>query len=328
LQRAISDFGADDAFEVTSKKLKEHYGIEVPISAARAITLRHGEAINEEQESGLESELGEGGVEQLIVETDGSMLPTVSIAPPEGAKSSKDGRKRRKLEWKEARLCLARDPIKVTPRYAAIMGEVEEVAAVLLDCVIIAGGGLGTHLHCLGDGAPWIANTVKDKFGAQATFLLDFYHLSDYLAGAANVIAGTEKQEWFTQQKQRMKENKVKEVVTELLSHCRSGEATQSQSKRRTESKSGEKQECPVEACKRYIENRMGQFDYQSAIEAQLPIGTGEVEGGHRSIIQQRLKLSGSWWLIPNINKMLALRTNRANNEWDTYWARRRQAAR
>ena len=59
LQRAITDFGADDAFEEACKKLKEHYGIEAPISTARAITLQHGEAMKEEQESGLESELGE-----------------------------------------------------------------------------------------------------------------------------------------------------------------------------------------------------------------------------------------------------------------------------
>ena len=42
LQRAITDFGADKAFGKVPKKLKEHYGIEVPESMAREITERNG----------------------------------------------------------------------------------------------------------------------------------------------------------------------------------------------------------------------------------------------------------------------------------------------
>ena len=43
LQRAVVDFGADKAFSHVPKKLKEHYGVTIPVSAARQITLRHGE---------------------------------------------------------------------------------------------------------------------------------------------------------------------------------------------------------------------------------------------------------------------------------------------
>lgn len=325
LQRVLTDFGADDAFEEGCRKVKEHYGIEIPVSSLRGITLEHGEAIKEEQETAIEGELPEGGVERLIAETDGSMLPVVSIKPREGAKSPKDGRKRRKLEWKEARLSLARNPDTVTPRYAATMGELEVARAQLVDCVIKAGGGRGTYLHCVGDGAPWIANTVRDKFESRATFLVDLYHVSEYLAKAAEVIGGKQKNEWFGQQKQRMKQNQVRDVLKELEPHCESCEVEEERRKRKKELK--DEKECPVEVCKRYIENRINHFDYESAIRAELPIGSGEVESGHRSVIQQRLKLPGAWWLIENINKMLALRTNRANNEWDAYWLGRRQAA-
>jgi hypothetical protein len=52
-----------------------------------------------------------------------------------------------------------------------------------------------------------------------------------------------------------------------------------------------------------------------------LPIGSGEIESAHRYLIQQRLKRPGVWWRGANAEHMLALRRNRANRQWDAYWA-------
>src|SRR5215470_15340779 len=35
LQRVLTDFGADESFLAATRKAKEHYGIEVPVSGAR-----------------------------------------------------------------------------------------------------------------------------------------------------------------------------------------------------------------------------------------------------------------------------------------------------
>jgi len=56
------------------------------------------------------------------------------------------------------------------------------------------------------------------------------------------------------------------------------------------------------------------------AIDANLPIGSGEIESAHRYVIQDRLKIPGAWWKENNAAKMLALKTLRANNEWEDYW--------
>ena len=42
LQRAMTDLGTDEAFAGAAAKLKEHYGIEVPVSAMRGFTEEHG----------------------------------------------------------------------------------------------------------------------------------------------------------------------------------------------------------------------------------------------------------------------------------------------
>jgi hypothetical protein len=61
-------------------------------------------------------------------------------------------------------------------------------------------------------------------------------------------------------------------------------------------------------------------MNYLGARAAGLPIGSGEVESGHRHVIQQRLKIAGAWWTLPNAEIMLQLRTTRANNDWNQYW--------
>ena len=76
----------------------------------------------------------------------------------------------------------------------------------------------------------------------------------------------------------------------------------------------------PVRCCYRYLKNRPGQFDYQAAIEADLPIGSGEIVRCHRYIIQKRFKLPGAWWKIDHAKYMLSLMLLRANNHWQEYW--------
>ena len=82
-----------------------------------------------------------------------------------------------------------------------------------------------------------------------------------------------------------------------------------------------ENKDAPVRACHRYICNRPEQFDYPHALASGLPIGSGEIESAHRYVIQERLKLPGAWWKAANADKMLALRTTRANGNWETYWS-------
>jgi hypothetical protein len=85
--------------------------------------------------------------------------------------------------------------------------------------------------------------------------------------------------------------------------------------------------EAPVRACYRYLTNRLGQLDYPAALEAGLPIGSGEVESAHRYVIQERLKIAGAWWKEEQAQDMLALRVCRANHDWEAYWSQRAQEA-
>lgn len=306
----MTDFGADHSFGKAVEKVREHYAVEVPASAVRVITHYHGQAMAEQE---LESQLPAGGVTQLIAEIDGCLVPIVTTGETESADSTADKRKLRKLDWREARLVMVRKPELVSKLYSATLMGVEVVGEQLLDRVIEAGGGQKTKIHALGDGAVWIPGQVKKRLGEGANYLIDFYHLSEYLASAAIAIGGGEDQGWLREQKERMKENRVEEVLRELEEGLG----------KEIEEDGGE----AVIGCKRYIKNRLEYLDYKGAREAGLPIGTGEVESGHRSVIQARLKIAGAWWKEENAEKMLGLRAVRASGEWQSYWDELRQAA-
>jgi hypothetical protein len=260
----------------------------------------------------LLSELGpEAGVPSLITEMDGSMVPIALPGVDADGRGDQDRRKSRQLSWQEARLCLAREPEKITPRYGACLGNCEQAGAVWADCVIRAGAGAQTDLHCLGDGARWIPAQAKERFGDQATYLCEFYHVSDYVAAAGEVIAGGQARAWLHEQQARLKENRLEDVLDELRPYQEPATVAE--------------EGAPVRACFQYLDERRDQLDYRSALAAGLPIGSGEIESAHRSVIQERLKLPGAWWLEENARKMLALRVARANGEWQTYWTRRSQ---
>ena len=305
LQRVITDLAADCSFAESVCKVQEHYGIEVAQSAVRSITEGHGDTM--QAESPLSAVMPRCGVRQMVAEIDGSFIPTVEIKAGQG-----DKRKRRGVGWREARLCLAHVAGSTENHYGATLGGPEQAGRLWRAVAISAGAGDNTRLHCLGDGAKWIATQASEQFAGQATYLLDFYHVSEYLAAAGQTIAKSAAKEWLHRQQENLKEGRVEAVLSELATHRETEEVVEA--------------EAAVRRCERYLKERLEYLDYKSAIAAGLPIGSGEIEAGHRKVVQARLKLSGAWWKEDSAEKMLALRTCRANREWEPYWKQQRQA--
>lgn len=274
-------------------------------STVRVITERHGAVLSEGSGGAARMPATGGGV--LVAEMDGSHVPCVEFRAGAG-----DKRKRRVSCWHEAKLGLARVVGSTRTRYAATMHDITEAGVRWRTAAIDAGAGRNTHLHCVGDGAPSIAAQVNTQFGRQATYLLDFFHVSEYLAAASESLAGTHAKAWLQERQAWLKENRAGEVIAELAQW--------------QEAETVLDEQAAMRKAFRYLSARSGYLDYQSALAEGLPIGSGEIEGGHRSVVQARLKKSGAWWLRENAEKMLALRVCRANGEWKSYWQQLRQA--
>ena len=300
LQRRLTDFGSEKSFARAAEQVKEHYGFEMSQTTLRNVSEAHGQALHG-QPKFLQGDAGVEPKAQIIVEVDGTMIPVVTTDSSQVI----DQRKTRKTSWKEARLALAYENGTTEPIFGATTGNPEQTGEQLASCAMRVGWDKHTQFHGIGDGASWIADQIECVFGAQGTYLIDFYHLGEYLAGASKSCSCDPKA-WYKTQKDRVLSNQMKVVLKALAPHI--------------EPESVEDTNAPVRACDRYIRNRPAQFDYLGALQAKLPIGSGRIESAHRYVIQERLKIPGAWWKIDNADKMLALRVSRANGNWENYW--------
>jgi hypothetical protein len=294
LQQVLVDFGAEESFARAAQRVQEHYGVGVAECRVRQQTLTHGA-----QMSALVVVPPSAPAQTLITQMDGSLLPIV-VPPASGA----DRRKGKQLCWREVRLCLAREKDSVTACYGATLGSVGVAGVLWRQTAQAAGLDVRTQVHGVGDGAEWITHQFTAQFADLGKYLVDFWHVSEYLAAAAAVIAPAKAAAWRRRQQGRLLENKADGVLRALGPHLEP--ETQA--------------EAPVRAAHRYLQGRREQLDYAGARAAGLPIGSGEIESGHRHVIQQRLKLAGGWWKQNNAEAMLGLRVARANQLWNSYW--------
>jgi len=305
LQRAIVDFAADTPFAMVQLKLREHYGFEIGESTIQRIALGHARAIFEADRTSPEFPKAPGRHKQIVAQIDGGMIPVVH---PDV--NQKDRRKGKTLLWKEAKISLAHAKGSRTPVYGGgIDGGVEEAGRRLFACAVRAGFGADSRVHAVGDGAPWIVGQIEERFGEQGSYLIDFYHVCEYLSAAAKIIAPDAAAgiAWMGAQKDALKTGRAGEVLRALAAHREADDVSDDRA--------------PVRVCHRYLAAREDQLKYREAIAEGLPIGSGEIESAHRYVAQKRLKLPGAWWLVEHAEHMLALRINRLNGDWETYWA-------
>lgn len=305
LQRRIVDFASEASFCAVPKKFQEHYGFELCPDVIRRITLGHADKCRFSFVEARETPR-HPGVSQLICEADGGMVPIVTVSKDAAVK---DKRKTRQLSWQEARLCFSRDITKNEGIFRATLKSVEDLGDMWFSSAVAAGMGQKTEIHCLGDGALWIQEQASRIFGVKASYLVDFYHVSEYLSAASIDCEKDNPKGWFKRQQESLKQGNLYLVLQELEKHLYPTESPKES----------------ITACYRYLTNRLTQLDYLGAILDGLSIGSGEIESGHRHVVQKRMKKAGSWWKVENAEAMLQLLTLRSSDLWSQYWSEQKE---
>lgn len=303
LQRALTDFGADESFGAARTKIKEHYGLEIGAEAVRTVTLEHAQTAQtwaDECKKDFRA-LPAHGSETLVCEADGSFLRLVESGLPRKGTRPRD--------WKEVRVLAAQNPKKSRAAFAATFWDLNEVSVLWARAARLAGWALESNIHGLGDGAEWIERKLHEVFGEDADYLIDYYHLLEYLCAAATTIAPGKEKNWKRTQKRRLRKGQYKKVIATL--------------KKALEPESLSDEDAPVRRAWRYMTNRTNAFNYHLALEKELPIGSGMIESSHGHILQSRMKKNGMAWTKENAEPMVQLRILRANNQWEQYWEQR-----
>ncbi len=299
MRRAITEFASDHPFEQAAAKIKEHYAVEVARERVRRVCLAEARRVAAQRPEPVRT-LKAGGADWIVAEADGTMLPLVeTVQAPEGA----DKRRHRTVRWVEAKLLAARALGSSQSAYQATLGDVDEAGHRWSIAAVQAGWGADSRIHCVGDGAPWIAHQARHQFGQRGNgYLLDLYHVCEYLAAAKQSLPSSN----LDHQRQLLLQGRSSDLIAHLHQHLE------------PEQKSDE--DAPVRCAHRYLSNRTDQLDYPSARARGLPVGSGLIESGHRHVLQSRLKRAGTWWSPRSLTDMTQLRVAKANGHWPRLW--------
>jgi hypothetical protein len=213
-------------------------------------------------------------------------------------------RKKKETKWREVRVIATKEPDEVDCKFSAIMAQKDEVGNQMFGLALLKGFGDNTQVVCIGDGAPWIADEFMNQF-PKGWFLLDKYHLYKHLYEAGEALPKDNenlKQRWVMAQMTKIDLG----LVDKVLKEC--------------EDRAGGNKDSPFYSLRNYIAERRNYLNYSRAIKEGLPLGSGIVESAHNYLVQDRLKLPGTWWKEENVNKMLALRVIQQNKWWNEYW--------
>ena len=157
----------------------------------------------------------------------------------------------------------------------------------------------GAHSHW-----PWLE--------AQTTWqVVDFWHVAEYLAGAAKAMARGKNQQgsWLEDACHRLKHENgaAKELLEEM-------------EKERLEVTKGARAKVLDQAIS-YFGNHQDRMGYSLHVAMDLPIGSGVTEAGCKIVVKQRMCGSGMKWQMPGAKQILSLRTMvLTNGWWDQFW--------
>ncbi len=161
------------------------------------------------------------------------------------------------------------------------------------------------QLTILGDGAAWIWNIASSKF-PEATQIVDLFHAREHLHDLARLL----------------------EFMLGTARTNGSPPAWRTSTTATSTASAGAARVYPLEGVKKdeldtalgYFENNAPRMRYHWFRSRGLFVGSGVVEAGCKSVIGQRLKLSGMHWTAAGADAITTLRCQQASRPEDQIW--------
>lgn len=145
--------------------------------------------------------------------------------------------------------------------------------------------------------------------------ILDFYHAREYISKAASAIFGRDKKhrnEWINDWSHRLKYKQG--TVGRLLKELELQRAN-------LDSKNFIERNEEIRQAIVYYTNNKNRMSYTSHLKHNLPIGSGVTEAACKTVVKQRMCVSGSRWKDTGASCVLALRTLKlTTGRWQQFW--------
>jgi hypothetical protein len=161
------------------------------------------------------------------------------------------------------------------------------------------------QLTILGDGAAWIWNIASSKFPA-ATQIVDLYHAREHVHDVARLLEFMlldHKDEWLAARLEDLDYGYIDGI-------CAAARAFPLTGVKKHE----------LDRALGYFENNAPRMRYHWFRQCGLFVGSGVVEAGCKTIIGQRLKLSGVHWTAAGADAITTLRCQQASRPEDRIW--------
>ncbi len=295
-------YGAQlDCYEQSSDTLRQMTGLELSPTQIWRVADCYGKAMelhNTQAPTRCPTPLKAD--QMLYVEADGSMILT-----------------RNGNGWKEVKLgrifkssdCLHPDGKAgwvSNSQYMALLGNSTSFAQSM-DRLLANYDQPARRLIFITDGAPWLRDWIEQGY-PQATSILDYYHAAEHLHAFSAVCFKGHRdpqagEQWVAAQKTLLLGSGLEQVLKNI-----------------EQAAAGANNPTSLEAATSlisYYKSNRDRMDY--ARYSQLGcglIGSGAIESGHRTVIQQRMKRSGQRWSEAGAQHMLNLRVVRKNQQW------------
>lgn len=154
------------------------------------------------------------------------------------------------------------------------------------------------------DGADWCWD-VQATFFAEATPIVDWYHVSEHVWEAARIVAPRDAKTWVHQALDSLRSSGGAALVAWL-----EGE----RKPRRGQARAA------LDDLLNYVRPRVSRMDYPRYRARGWQIGTGLIESTCNQLVGQRLKGPGMHWTEAGALAITALKAAQLNDEWQTTW--------
>jgi hypothetical protein len=251
--------------------------------------------------------------DMLYLAIDGTGVPVVPAAAADRAGKGADGRAR----TREVKLaCLftqtslddqgrpVRDPDSTS--YVHTFDSSEQFATLVHAEARRRGAEHIRQLVVLGDGAAWIWK-LATRILPEATQIVDLYHAREHVHDLARQLApvlGDDQPAWVQARLADLDAGDIEGLV-----------------KNTTDLPLSDADREQVDTALDYFIKNAQRMRYAVFRDLGMFIGSGVVEAGCKTLVGQRLKLSGMHWNIPGATGILTLRCHRESNRWDHIWS-------